>query len=187
MQTVCAMTTSTVPPHVHAYVVSQFCAGSFALHLHAHISSRTLISYLSLNHHLYADYTQLFLSFRPPDLDSSATVTHLQHTRCQVCELYSGVHHWCCFRSCLLKLKKIDFAFIHSQLAYDIEIYGKSYPTRLNKLAVLSNKIPRILQCAARDDLYTNFNTLSFSGVGTGGSGGSMNRGPRAPVATEKF
>ena len=32
---------------------------------------------LSLNHHLYADNTQLFLSFRPPDFDTS--VTHLQN------------------------------------------------------------------------------------------------------------
>jgi len=31
----------------------------------------TLISSISLNHHLHADDTQLFLSFRPPDFHSS--------------------------------------------------------------------------------------------------------------------
>jgi len=37
----------------------------------------TLISSLSLNHHLYAEDTQLFLSFYPSNLDSS--ITHLQN------------------------------------------------------------------------------------------------------------
>ena len=36
----------------------------------------SLISSLSLNDHLYADDTQLFFSFHPPDFDSS--ITHLQ-------------------------------------------------------------------------------------------------------------
>jgi len=40
-------------------------------------SLSTLISSLSLNHHLYADDIQLFLSFCPPDFDSN--VTHLQN------------------------------------------------------------------------------------------------------------
>ena len=38
----------------------------------------TLISSLSLNHHLYADDTQLFFFFHPRNFDSS--ITHLQTT-----------------------------------------------------------------------------------------------------------
>jgi len=39
--------------------------------------SPLFISYLSLNHHLYADDTQLFLSFYPSNLNSS--IIHLQN------------------------------------------------------------------------------------------------------------
>ena len=42
----------------------------------------TLISSLSLNHHLYADDTQLFFSFYPPNFDSS--ITHLQNALQQI-------------------------------------------------------------------------------------------------------
>jgi len=42
----------------------------------------TLISSLSLNHHLYADDTQLFFSFYPSDLESS--ITHLQNALQQI-------------------------------------------------------------------------------------------------------
>jgi len=63
----------------------------------------------------------------------------------------------------------IYFAFIHSQLAYDIEIYGNTYPTHLNNLAVFNNKILRILQCAAWDshvvNLYTNFSTVTLDNL----------------------
>jgi len=42
----------------------------------------TLIFSLSLNHHLYADDTQLFFSFYPPNFGSS--ITHLQNTLQQI-------------------------------------------------------------------------------------------------------
>ena len=42
----------------------------------------TLISSLSLDHHLYADDTQFFFSFQPPDFDSS--ITHLQDSLQQI-------------------------------------------------------------------------------------------------------
>ena len=43
---------------------------------HVHYPLSTLISSLSLNHHLYADDTQLFFSFYPPNFKSY--ITHLQ-------------------------------------------------------------------------------------------------------------
>ena len=69
--------TTTFPPHVPAYVVSPK-ALSLVLYSSSCTSPlSTLISSLSLYHHLYADDTQLFLSFCPPDFDSD--VTHLQN------------------------------------------------------------------------------------------------------------
>ena len=46
----------------------------------------SLISSLSLNHHLYADDTQLFFSFRPSDVHSSITYLHgaLQQISCWI-------------------------------------------------------------------------------------------------------
>ena len=48
----------------------------------------TLISSLSLNHHLYADDTQLFFSFHPPDFDSN--ITHLQNAPQQISSLMTA-------------------------------------------------------------------------------------------------
>ena len=60
---------------------SRFCPRPYTLH-HVHhptsvITLSTLISTQSLNHHIYADDTQLFFSFYPPDLHSS--ISHLQN------------------------------------------------------------------------------------------------------------
>jgi len=58
-------------------------------------------------------------------------------------------------------IKMSYFAFVHSQLFYGIEIYGNTYPTYLNKLNILNNKILRILKNARQDtrttDLYNKF------------------------------
>jgi hypothetical protein len=63
--------------------------------------------------------------------------------------------------------KMLYYAFVHSYLAYGIEIYGNTYMKYLNKLIVLNNKILRILQFAPFDtpvrQLYSTFNTLPIT------------------------
>jgi len=58
------------------------------------------------------------------------------------------------------------FAFIHSQMAYGIDVYGNTFSSNLNKLIILNNKILRIHQNAPREthvaDLYITFNTLTL-------------------------
>jgi len=58
------------PPLTPVSVVfSRLCSWSTSLYHIYYSSLSTLISSLSLNHHMYADDTQLFFSFFPSDFD----------------------------------------------------------------------------------------------------------------------
>ena len=66
-----------------------------------HLSS--LISSLNLNHHLYADDTQLFYSFYPSDYDS--TITHLHNA-------LEHISSWMTTNLLTLNSSKIEFLLI---------------------------------------------------------------------------
>lgn len=63
-------------------------------------------------------------------------------------------------------MKNVYYAFVHSHLLYGIEVYANTYPTYLDKLVKLNNKLLRILQNQSRfchvEDLYANYNTFSI-------------------------
>jgi len=70
------------PPHILASVVSPKAQFSALCSLSYTTPLSTLVSSLSLNHHLYADDTQLFLSFHP--LDFHSNISHLQNALQQI-------------------------------------------------------------------------------------------------------
>ena len=63
----------------------------------------TVISNSSADHHLYADDTQLLLSFSAADF--SYNITHLKNT-------ISNVYNWMSFNFLSLNLSKTDFLII---------------------------------------------------------------------------
>jgi len=79
----------------------------------------TLISSCSINHHLYADYTQLFLSFHPIDFDASKD--HLQNA-------LNRISSWMTANLLTLSSSKTEFLFtgLSNQLA---NIHNHSNPT----------------------------------------------------------
>jgi len=63
----------------------------------------SLISFLSLNHHLYADDTQLFFSFHPSDVHSSITYLH---------GVLQQISSWMTSNILTFKSSKTEFLFI---------------------------------------------------------------------------
>jgi hypothetical protein len=61
-------------------------------------------------------------------------------------------------------MQKIYFAFVHPHILYGIELYANTYPTYLDKLMKLNNKILRILQnkwiLTPVLELHVNYNIL---------------------------
>ena len=63
----------------------------------------TLISFLSLDHHLYADYTQLFFFFHPLNFDSS--ISHVQ-------DALQHISSWMTANFLTLNFSKTEFLLI---------------------------------------------------------------------------
>ena len=61
-------------------------------------------------------------------------------------------------------LQNIYFAFVHPYILYGLEVYGNTFPSYLDKLTLLNNKLLRILQKKGRtccnESLYLQYNTL---------------------------
>ena len=94
----------------------------------------TLISSLSLNHHLYADDTQLFFLFYPPNFDSS--ITHLQNALQQIST-------WMTTNLLTLNSSKTEFLLIGLKKQLD-KIHNSSLNTA-HSLAISASSLMNIL------------------------------------------
>ena len=58
-------------------------------------------------------------------------------------------------------LQNINFAFVHPYVLYGLEVYGNTFPSYLDKLTVLHNKLLRILQnkghTCCNESLYVQY------------------------------
>jgi len=95
----------------------------------------TLISLLSLNHHLYADDTQLFFSFYPTNFDSS--ITHLQNALQQISS-------WMTANLLTLNSSKTEFLLIGFK-KNNLTRYTTPHLTPLTLLATLASSLTNIL------------------------------------------
>lgn len=63
-------------------------------------------------------------------------------------------------------VKQIYFALVHSHLLYGVEVYANTFPTYIDPLLKLNNKLLRILQNKPRlthiKELYSNYQTLTI-------------------------
>ena len=62
-------------------------------------------------------------------------------------------------------MKNVYYAFVHSHILFGIELYANTFPTYIDRLVKLNNKLLRILLhqscfCSVRE-LYMSFDTLS--------------------------
>jgi len=114
----------------------------------------TLISSLSLYHHLYTDDTQLFLSFHPSDFQAS--ITHLQNALTQITS-------WTTSNLLLLNSSKTEFLLIglKRQLA-KIHNPSTSIDTMLNLLATLASYLINISHSLIRSLHCLNPATITF-------------------------
>lgn len=79
---------------------------------------------------------------------------------------FVGIFYKMRFKLPVAVLRSMYFAFVHCHILYGIEVYANTFPTYLDKLIKLNNKLLRILQNQKRDcnvrNLYIKYDTLTI-------------------------